>query len=113
MGFPPHLGRGRCLPRPHWAHQAPQVPREVNSRAGRQPIPDHLRKHLRLDKGSLVLIAKLQSGEDPALAIALAISWPGVLAICWLLGGVRWRYVGDHSGGALAIFFFRWRFFFS
>ena len=40
------------------------------------------------------------------LAVVLAISRPGVLAICWLLGGVRWRYVGDHSGGALAIFFF-------
>ena len=41
-----------------------------------------------------------------ALAVVLAIGRPGVLAICWLLGGVRWRYVGDHSGGALAIFFF-------
>ena len=40
------------------------------------------------------------------LAVVLAISRPGVLAICWPLGGVRWRYVGDHSGGALAIFFF-------
>ena len=39
------------------------------------------------------------------LAVVLAISRPGVLATCWLLGGVRWRYVGDHSGGALAIFF--------
>ena len=47
------------------------------------------------------------------LAVVLAISRPGVLAICWLLGGVRWRYVGDHSGGALAIFFFRWRSIFS
>jgi len=61
-----------------------------------------------------------QRGEDPCagdalamcwrcagnmLAVVLAISRPGVLAICWLLGGVRWRYVGDHSGGALAIFF--------
>ena len=34
MGFPPHPGRGKYPLRSHWAHQAPQVSREVNSRAG-------------------------------------------------------------------------------
>jgi len=44
--------------------------------------------------------------------IVLAISRSGVLVICWLLGGVRWRHVGDHSGGELVIFFFAGDFFF-
>ena len=34
MGFPPHLGRATHPLRSHWAHQAPQLSREVNSRAG-------------------------------------------------------------------------------